>query len=264
MTTTNGTLMMHRPGSHHVQLSDLYALGTPEPMGPRHRPIPHYEVVEAITKQVHDRGWTVAKTQLGVAQKGHMLFGVMDLRDYRVQGVDSSALQRDGLGTCFGFRSSTNQSFALRGVAGARVFVCDNLSLSGSEFVMRHKLTLYLNLQLLISEALNKFVHQSRALLADMDRLRHTILTETAAKTRIFDLFNAGAMPLHLFDDVSRCYFHPTDDEPDCQPRTAWGLHNACTRMLKVLKPAAQYNHTLNVGRVFQLASANTSPVNMV
>ena len=92
--------------------------------------------------------------------------------------------------------------------------------------------------------------------------MRLTLLSDQAAKTRIFDLFNQGAMPRHLFDDVSRFYFKPTEEEPDCQPRTAWGLHNACTRAMKVLSPAAHYTNTLNVGRVFQMA--NAEPVNMV
>ena len=265
MTTPNSTLMIHRPGSHRVSLTDLrYNIPTPMAMGPRHKPIPHWQVVEAITEQVAARGWTVAKQELAVARKGHMLFGVMDLRQGGPDPYSGDPLSPlpKGLGTCFGFRSSTNQSFALRGVAGTRVFVCDNMALSGTEFVMRHKLTLHLNLPMLISQALNKFIHQSQQLIEALDRMRLTLLTDQAAKTRIFDLVNQGAMPLHLFDDVSRFYFKPTEEEPDCQPRTAWGLHNACTRAMKVLSPAAHYTNTLNVGRVFQMA--NTEPVSMV
>jgi hypothetical protein len=246
MTDTHPTsqLLTHK-GSHRVTRQDLHTLGAPLAMGPRHRPIAHYEIVDQLHDAIEDRGWSVAKEALAVARKGHMLFGVMDLR---------GPADTDDLGTCFGFRSSTNQSFALRGVAGARVLVCDNMVLSGSEFVMRHKLTLHLNLPLLISQALNKFITQSKALFTDLDNLRTRRLSTGAAKTRIFDLFNKGAMPLHLFDDVSNFYFNPTDATPDCTPRTAWGLHNACTRSMKVLSPTAQFTNTLNVGREFQLA----------
>ena len=249
--TSNSTLMIHRPGSHRVTPEDLrFKIPHPRPLGPRHKPIPHWQIVETIREEVALRGWSVQKEELAVARKGQMLFGVMDLR----RGGPAESTLPDGLGTCFGFRSSTNQSFALRGVAGSRVFVCDNMVLSGSEFVMRHKLTLHLNLPHLISQALNKFVHQSRQLVEDLDRVRLTLLSDQAAKTRIFDLFNQGAMPLHLFDDVSRFYFKPTDEEPDCQPRTAWGLHNACTRAMKVLSPAAQYTNTISVGAAFEMA----------
>jgi hypothetical protein len=248
MTLENtSTLMIHKPGSFRVSLDQLRHLPVPEAMGPRHRPIPHHILVDTIVDQVTDRGWTVAKQQLATARKGRMLFGLMDLR-----GPDTT----EGLGTTFGFRSSTNQSFAIRGVAGARVFVCDNLALSGQEFVMNHKLTTRLNLPFLISKALNKFIDQSKTLMEDIEKMKRILLTDSTAKIRLFNLFNSGAMPIHLFDDVAQLYFKPQDEHPDCQPRSAWGLHNACTRAIKLLKPAAQFTSTIDVGRQFDLAAA--------
>ena len=237
-------LMMH--GSRYVTLDALRRLTTPEPMGSWHRPVPHHILVATIMDQIAERGWSVAKSRLGIAGRGHRLFGVLDLR--RPAGADT-------LGVAFGFRSSTNESLAIRGVAGARVFVCDNLALSGEEFVMRRKSTTRLHLPLLVSEALDRFLGQSKQLLEDIYRLRESTLSDRLAKIRIFDLFNAGALPLHLFDDVSQLYFSPEDDHPDCSPRSLWGLHNACTRAIKRLKPAPQFISTIRVGRQFQLAS---------
>ena len=62
--------------------------------------------------------------------------------------------------------------------------------------------------------------------------MRAVAITENEAKGQIFDLFNKGVMPLHLFDDVARLYMKPQDEHIDCLPRTMWGLANACTRAI--------------------------------
>ena len=90
----------------------------------------------------------------------------------------------------------------------------------------------------------------------DIENMKKVLLTDSSAKIRLFNLFNNGAMPIHLFDDVSQLYFKPQDEHPDCQPRSAYGLHNACTRAIKLLKPAAQFTSTIDVGRQFDLAAA--------
>jgi hypothetical protein len=37
----------------------------------------------------------------------------------------------------------------------------------------------------------------------------------------------------------------------DCQPRTAWGLHNAFTRAMKDLVPTSAFNRSVALGRAF-------------
>ena len=73
-------------------------------------------------------------------------------------------------------------------------------------------------------------------------------------------MFNAHIVPIRLFDDVSRSYFHPSHDQPDCQPRTEWGLHNAFTRAMRDLTPLRQFGATQGLGRAFGL-SASEEPV---
>ena len=59
---------------------------------------------------------------------------------------------------------------------------------------------------------------------------------------------------------MSRFYFHPTTDQPDCQPRTEWGLHNAFTRAMRDLTPLRQFGATQGLGRAFGL-NASEEPV---
>ena len=88
-----------------------------------------------------------------------------------------------------------------------------------------------------------------------VDSLKASYLSDALAKQQVFDLFNEGSMPLHLFDDVVKYYFHPGEDQPDCKPRNLWGLNNSCTRAIQTLKPAAQFDAAINVGRHFRLTT---------
>ena len=241
-------LMLDKHGSQRVTLDALRTIPTPQPLGARHQPIPHYELVDALIDGITGRGWTVRDTDLGISAHGAQLFGSLDLR--RAAETDTE------MGTMFGLLSSTNSSTAIRGVAGKRVFVCSNMCLSGSTFVMRRKSTTRLNLPELISDGLDRFLVQSEALTEGIDRLKNTTITDLQAKARIYDLFNASVLPSRLLQPLARHYFHPTESETDCHPRTLWGLNNASTRTLAALKPAAQFDAAQNIGRHFQLAAA--------
>jgi len=240
-------LMLDTHGSQHVTIDALRTLPIPQPLGTRHQPIPHAVLVDALVEGITDRGWTVNRTQLGVAAKGAALFGTMDLR-----------LQTDTdteIGTLFGFRSSVNQSTSIQGVAGKRVFVCSNMCFSGDMFVMRRKSTTRIDLPATIADGLDQFLVHTTKLDQDIDRLQQTPLGDMEAKARIFDLFNAEVLPSRLLTPLARHYFHPTEDQTDCQPRSLWGLNNAATRSIKALKPSAQFDAAQHIGQHFQLAA---------
>jgi len=241
-----GQLTVHTPGSHRVTLAELRALPNVEPMGPRHKPIRHDTLVDTVLDQITDRGWNVEKQQFAVARKGQMLFGVLDL-----SGPDTL----EGLTPSFGFRNSTNQTLNLRGVAGDRVWLCDNLCMSGEEFVFSRKNTTLLNLPHTVAMGLEQFLVQSKHVHAKIEYLQVQRITDRDAKQKIFDIFDHGALPLHLFDDVASLYLRPQVEHPDCQPRTLWGLNNACTRALKVLTPMQQLTAARAVGREFGIGS---------
>jgi len=257
-----GTLTVHMPGSHRVTLGQLRTLPPPPSLGRHHKPVPHYQLVETVEEQIEARGWEVRRTQLAVNKNAQMVFGVLDLVKLRDKvrdddlavGPDSSEM-----GTTFGFRNSVNQSFGLRGVAGGRVWICDNLCLSGAEFVLQQKNTLRMNLAERVSVAIDKFIEQSRQLIDDIEALKQRPMADYAAKSLLYDVFSTGALPLHLLDDVNGFYFRPQEQHTDCQPRSAWGLHNACTRGAGLLKDTQRFHSSMALGRVFDLAKTAPS-----
>ena len=95
----------------------------PTPAGtPTFRPVPHIELVEALTGRLQERGATIGRESLAVSANGMSLFGTLDLEN---------GIEIPGLGRALGFHAANDKSLAIQIVAGARVMVCDNLSLSG-------------------------------------------------------------------------------------------------------------------------------------
>lgn len=244
------TLIAHNPRfeSKLVTLEQLERLPEPEPLGLRHKPVAHARLVEGILAEVERRDLVPVRTQYALGAKGHALFGVMDLRA-------KDALEVKERGIAFGFRSSTNSALAIKAVAGTRVFVCDNLALSGDMIAFLRKSTIGLDLKDAIAGGFDKFTADVKVMDLKIAELGATEISDGEAKQRIFDVFNAGVMPVRLFDDVARFYFEPTEEMTDVKPRTLWGLHNAFTRAARDLGAARLFQATVQLGRMFGMTA---------
>jgi uncharacterized protein DUF932 len=243
-------LVVHNPkfDAKLCGIDALRALPFPAALGRMHKPIPHIALIETLQAEVEARGWLIKREQLALGREGAALFGVMDL-----VLPNSDLVVVEGQGISFGFRNSTDSSLGLQGVAGSRVFVCDNLALSGSMFAIKRKNTTGLDLGAAIAWAFDKFLKHARNLGINIARLAETTLDDAAAKLRIYDVFAKHIIPIRLFDDVNRFYFKADENTPDCQPRTAWGLHNAFTRAMKDLSPIRGFGANVALGNQFAL-----------
>lgn len=240
----SSTLSAHSPkfNSKLVTLDALRMLPEPQALGIRHKPVPHHVLIDTIHKEMELRDMTIVRDQYALSYKGDVIFGVMDLKS---PGIDR--------GTSFGFRSSVNQLLAIKAVAGTRVFVCDNLALSGDTIAFQRKSTTGLDLPQVVAAGFDRFVEQSQILNLQIEVLSLTGISDIEAKTKIFDVFNAGILPVRLFHDVNRFYFAPTEATPDTQPRTLWGLHNAMTRAAKDLVPVSLFRASVALGKAFHI-----------
>lgn len=92
-------------------------------------PIAHSKVINALEFACNDAGIGITSRCYSVNKNGHRMFGVWDL-DHHTNG------------SCYslGFRNSTDKSMVVGVVGGFRIFVCDNLALSG-EYLQFHKHT---------------------------------------------------------------------------------------------------------------------------
>ena len=112
-----------------------------------------------------------------------------------------------------------------------------------------------LDLNEALSAGFTKFVEHASTLDKQIMRLQAKMITDIEAKAAIFDIFASKIVPVHLFDNVEQAYFHPTDEMVDCQPRSAWGLHNAFTRSMKGMSAPRAFSSTVQLGKAFGMVT---------
>ncbi len=236
-------LMLHSP-KFASKLTTIEALRTmPDPLalGPNHKPIPHAVLVDGLLNEVGRRGYDVINTQLALGHKGDALFGVINLKG----GNDQQSM-------ALGFRNSVDRSMGIQGVAGATVFVCDNMALSGSVFAFKRKNTTGLDFGAMVANGFDRFLTHAEAFEAQVLRLSGVSVSADKAKALIYDVFAARVLPVRLFDDVNRFYFDAADEtvpEIASNRGNVWGVHNAFTRAMKDLSPVRQFGATVALGR---------------
>lgn len=148
---TEARLSTHK-GARLCTLAQIKALPAPKALGPIHRPVAHSELIAALTKSLKEsmhvkvvaQQWAVGKGGYGVANAA--LFGTMTLSRKTGGGREAFAI---------GVRHSTDMSMSIQMVAGMRVFVCDNMVMSGDAVVLRRKHTSGLELEAELNEAIN-------------------------------------------------------------------------------------------------------------
>lgn len=241
--------------ARYVTFGNLKALPDPEVLGSHHRPVRHDVLVDGFRQEAAARNLTITREQFALGSKEAALFGIMDFD--RAEQTALVPVESGPSGLSFGFRSANDMSLAIRAVAGARVFVCDNLALSGDMFAISRKHTTGLDLEDAIRAGFDKFLGQADTLAAQISALNDRLLTDGDAKVLIFDVFNRAILPIKLFADVNAFYFEQSDERPDCLPRTVWGLHNSITRAIKSLKPVPAFQRTVAVGKFFGLTGTD-------
>ena len=229
-------------------LKQLKALPLPEVLGEQHNPIPHHLLVEYLQVEAQERGYDVTREQFALGMGGSALFGVMDLMPRGVVAAEERGLS-------IGFRNSTNSTLAIKMVAGTRVFVCDNLALSGDLIAVLRRNTKGLDIGDALKAGFDRFLTHASTLDLQIAQLQAKMITDLEAKAKVFDVFAQKVVPIHLFDDVNANYFKPADDMTDCHPRSAWGLHNAFTRAMKNITPTRSFGATVALGKVFGMSS---------
>ncbi len=236
--------------SRLVSREQLKSLAPPAAT-PTWKPIAHYDLVLAIDRQLAVRDIRIVGEQFAVQREGLRLFGVLELE---VPGPTPSEHYRFAMG----IRTANDRSEALSIVAGAKVFVCDNLALSGDLIALRRKHTIHFDLSADISRAIDRYQAHLLVFNRQLDRLAERELRDAAAKILLFDAFHAGVVPLRFFPTVSQAYFAPTPEMTDVSPRTEWSLHNAFTRAIKQMAPAPAFQATTRLGKFFGLCAPRT------
>jgi hypothetical protein len=224
--------------SRLVTRSELKTI-PPPPATETWKPVAHYDLIEAIDRQLRVRDVEIRAEHFAVQRDGARFFGVLDL------GLG----ERPDTCAAMGVRNSTDKSLSLELAVGVRVFVCDNLCFSGDLIALRRKHTVRFDLMADISKAIDRYQQHLTVLAGQVERLKEEQLTDEQAKARVYDAVTQDIIPLRLFPVVSTLY------QGYPEPPTAWTLHNIFTTSLKQLAPAPAFAATVELGKLFGLTS---------
>jgi len=189
------------------------------------KPVPHIEVIDAVTEVVKARKWEITEEQFGLAREGQKLFGVMKINK-------SSCLDWT---RCIGLRNSHDKSFSVGLTAGINVMVCSNMAFGGTTIIKRRH-TSRIELAQLVDAAVNELENEFLMLEKVCEEMKVLYLNDDdEARSRIVRAAEIGAINSSDIVPVFREFEQPQHEE--FSEPTRWSLLNAFTGTIKKYTP---------------------------
>lgn len=189
------------------------------------KPVPHLDVIDAVTNVVKGQNWTILEEQYGLARDGQKMFGVIRINK-------SSSLEWS---RCIGIRNSHDRTLAVGLTAGISVCVCSNLCFGGS-MVLKRRHTSRIELEGLVTEAIDALGDEFLTLETVAEDLKLQYVRDDAARAAIVKAAEAGAVNSCDIIPVFREFKSPS--HPEFEEPTRWSLLNAFTENAKKYSPA--------------------------
>jgi hypothetical protein len=231
----SSTLLTHR-GAIRVSKEHLGTL--PDPVGSTtFKPVRHIDLVSTLSRHLHDRGLTVQREEYAVQNRGAVLFGV----------IDFSRKESEYHTASLGIRTSNDRRFACQIICGARLVICDNLLMAGGAIIVRRKHTRRFNLDVEVSQGLDRYQDSMAVLNRHLEALRNTPVSDSQGKEMLIEMFRQKVCPIRLFHPIVEEFFKTPE------PRTLFSFHQACTMHFKELMPGPKFNSTVALGKFIGL-----------
>jgi hypothetical protein len=227
--------LMAHVGARKVTRQDLSLVPIP-PATDTFKPIAHAALIDELERSLAFRHIQVVRDEYAVSPDGMKLFGLLEL-DAEYEGVRFAV----------GLRNANDKSMRLGMVAGYRVFVCDNMALSGDFKPLLAKHTKHFDLIESLSIGVDRIQRGFQPLREAIDLRRGYLLSEEVAHSLIYRTFMENRFPLKLLNTVHREFFVAPSHE-EFKQQTVWSLENAFTTAFKELKPVAQFKMTAKLG----------------
>ena len=208
----------------YVGRDEIASIPTPTGTASWH-PVPHLDVINAVSEVVKAHNWTITEEQFGLAREGQKLFGVM-----KINRSSSSDWVR-----CIGLRNSHDKSFSVGLSAGISVMVCSNMAFGGSTVIKRRH-TSRIELAQLVDIAVNELENEFLMMEEVCEKLKVLYLKDDdEARSRIVRAAEIGAINSCDIVPVFREFKHPQHEE--FSEPTRWSLLNAFTETIKKYTP---------------------------
>ena len=205
------------------------------------RPVPHIDVIEAVSKVIRAHDWNIEGEKFGLASEGQKMFGVMEI---------SSSSSPDWH-RCIGLRNSHDKSLAVGLSAGIVVCVCSNLAFGGTT-VIKRKHTSRFELTDLIDRAVASLEDDFLTMESVSEDLKDVYLkNDDEARSSIVRAAELGVINSSDILPVYREFKSPSHVE--FREPTRWSLLNSITEIVKKYSPQRVDHSYLVLNRAFGL-----------
>ena len=188
------------------------------------KPVPHMDVIDAVTEAVKAKNWQILDEQYGLAREGQRMFGVM-----RINNSSSPEWSR-----CIGIRNSHDQSLSVGLAAGISVMCCSNLAFGGA-MVLKRRHTSRIELGNLVLTAVDELEMEFLNLETVSEDLKLHEVRADEARAVIVRAAEVGAVNSCDIVPIFREFQKPCHEE-FAEP-TRWSLLNAFTEHAKKYSP---------------------------
>lgn len=218
MRETN--LVLHC-GAHAVERDVVGSISTPEPTETWH-PIPHMTLIQHVEGILGINKLKVVKEAHSLTHDGMRYFGLMQIQNGQTN---------EDYAWVLGLRNSHDKSFPAGLVAGASVFVCDNLSFSGEvSYARKHTTKIEQDLPFLTERAIGRLMNKWHRQDHRIASYKQREITDAEAHDIIIRSVDVRACPPSYIPSVLGEWRTPQHEE--FKERTIWSLFNGFTYIL--------------------------------
>ena len=223
--------------SREVKLDDLTAIEMPEATK-SYVPVSHYDLamnVGSIGERVIDK--ELHSKRFGLARKGQHMFATYTFKN-----------DEDEVGMSIGFRNSYDKSMSIGVCVGAKVFVCENLMMTGEvTFMRKHTGNILDELNSLIFNVLYKSDDKFAQLQDDKESMKEIPINNQRAWETMGVLFGKGIINTPQISIMKKEWKNPSHDAFDDD--SLWSLYNAGTEALKTCSPTRMMSSHIKLHR---------------
>ena len=211
--------------SREVNLGDLQNIEMPEATN-TYVPVSHYDLamnVGSIGERVIDK--ELHSKKFGLARHGQHMFATYTFKN-----------DEDEVGMSIGFRNSYDKSMSIGVCVGAKVFVCENLMMTGEvTFMRKHTGNILDELNSLIFKVLYNSDDKFVQLQEDKESMKEIPINNQRAWETMGVLFGKGIINTPQISIMRKEWKDPSHDEFNND--SLWSLYNAGTEALKTCSP---------------------------